>query len=315
MEYVPPGGYPIGSMVPAGTTVTVHYIITAPGPGGIKDTLCFNLAFVDTIPPVIDINLVSDTVACEVDDYAGWRQAQMDSLIAHQADFDNCGIDTIYNNGPATFTNNCGSVTVTFYVEDISGNVDSATATYTITDTTLPVLAGVPADAIIDCDDPIPAVANVTATDNCAAGLMVAFSQTNSQSANTSTCNHYDYTIIRNWSVNDGCGNVVTASQTINVEDTGLPSFDIPADTMVNCGTPIDTLTLGSYSNVADNCSSVLNITLSNIVNNGICPQGKNHPAHLDGDRPLSQRCFQNTNHHDCGHHSTDGSVPRRPHG
>ncbi len=273
VEFVPPGGYPIGSMVPAGTTVTVHYIITSPS--SVKDTLCFNISFVDTIPPVIDINLVSDTVACEVDDYAGWRQTQMDSLIAHQADFDNCGIDTIYNNGPATFTNNCGTVTVTFYVEDISGNVDSATATYTITDTTLPVLAGAPADAIIDCDDPIPSVANVTATDNCAVGLMVAFNQTNSQSANTSTCNHYDYTIIRSWSVNDGCGNIVTASQTINVEDTGLPSFDIPADTMVNCGTPIDTLTLGSYSNVADNCSSVLNITLSNIVNNGICPQAK----------------------------------------
>ncbi len=275
VEYVPPGGYPIGSNVPAGTNVTVHYIISAPGAGGIKDTLCFNLSFIDTIPPVIDINLTNATVPCESDNYAGWLQAQMDSLSANQAGFDNCGIDTIYNNGPASFTSNCGSVTVTFTVVDDSGNTDTATATYTITDTTVPLLNGVPADLVIDCDDPIPAVAVVTASDNCATGLVVAFSQTNSQSPNTATCNHYDYTIVRTWSVADGCGNSATASQTINVEDTGLPTFDIPLDTTVNCGTPTDTITLGSYSNVLDNCSSVLTITMNDVVSNGPCAQAR----------------------------------------
>lgn len=273
VEYVPPGGYPIGSNIPTGTEVTVHYIITSPT--NIKDTLCFNLSFVDTLPPSITIALESDTVGCEVDDYAGWLQNQMDSLEAHKVEFDNCGIDTIYNNGPATFTENCGSVAVTFYVEDASHNTDSYTATYTIRDNTLPVMAGVPGNIIIDCDDPIPTPAVVTATDNCAIGLLPAFTQTSSQSANLSSCNHYDYTIIRTWTANDGCGNVATSSQTINIEDTGLPSFDIPLDTTVNCGTPVDTMTLGSFSNEVDNCSSVLNITMADIANNGACAQAK----------------------------------------
>ncbi|MBI5914783.1 MAG: HYR domain-containing protein, partial [Bacteroidetes bacterium] len=265
VEFVPPGGYPIGSMVPGGTTVTVHYIITSPA--NLKDTLCFNLHFVDSIAPVINIALESDTVGCAVADYPTWLQAQMDSLTAHQNDFDNCGIDTIYNNGPATFTNNCGTVTVTFYVEDVSGNVDSETASYTTTDPVLPVLIGVPADMIINCDDPIPAMAVVTATDNCAANPTVAFSESSSLSPNTTSCNHYDYTIVRTWSTSDGCGNSVQNSQTINIEDIGLPNFDIPADTVVSCGTPVDTTTLGSYSNVTDNCSAVFTITLANVVN------------------------------------------------
>ncbi|MBI1225771.1 MAG: T9SS type B sorting domain-containing protein [Bacteroidetes bacterium] len=273
VEYVPPGGYPIGSNIPAGTQVTVHYIITSPT--NVKDTLCFNLAFIDTIPPSINIALESDSVGCEMNDYAGWLQAQMDSLEAHKTDFDNCGIDTIYNNGPATYTTNCGTVDVTFYVEDASGNIDSTSASYTVTDNTLPSLSGVPVDVIINCDDPIPIVAAVTAMDNCEAGIMAAFNQTTSQVADSSSCNHYDYTIIRTWTADDGCGNIVSETQTINVEDTGLPSFDIPADTTVNCGTPVDTLTLGSYSNVADNCSSVLDITMADVVNNGVCPQAK----------------------------------------
>lgn len=273
VEFVPPGGYPIGSNVPAGTDVTVHYIVTANT--GLKDTLCFNLSFIDTIPPLINIPLQNASVTCEADNYPAWLQAQMDSLMVHQNDFDNCGIDTIYNDGPANYTNNCGSIAVTFTVVDDSGNSDSATATYTITDGTPPVLNGVPADVIIDCDDPIPAIANVTASDNCASGLVVAFSETNSQSPNTSSCNHYDYTIVRTWSVTDGCGNTATASQTINVEDTGLPSFDIPLDTTVNCGVPTDTLALGSYSNVTDNCANVFSITLADVVNNGTCAQEK----------------------------------------
>ncbi len=273
VEYVPPGGYPIGSNIPAGTQVTVHYIITSPT--NVKDTLCFNLAFIDTIPPVIDIALESDTVACELSNYAGWLQAQMDSLEAYKAGFDNCGIDTIYNSGPATYTNNCGSVTVTFYVEDASGNVDSTTANYTIIDTTVPTLSGVPADTIIGCDEVIPLVATVTAMDNCVVGLMATFNENSSKSADSTSCNHYDYTITRSWTANDGCGNVVTETQTINVEDTGSPSFDIPADTTVNCGTPVDTLTLGSYSNAMDNCSAVLNITLADVVNNGLCAQAR----------------------------------------
>lgn len=271
VEYVPPGGYPIGSTVPAGTDVAVHYIITSPT--AVKDTLCYILSFIDTVAPVIDIALTNATSPCESDNYAGWLQAQMDSLDVHSMDFDNCGIDTIYHNGPATFTNNCGSITVTFTVVDASGNFDTATATYTITDTTPPVLVGVPANVMIDCDDPIPAVATVTANDNCAVGLVPAFSQTNSKSTDSTSCNYYDYTIVRTWTVTDGCGNPVTQSQSINIEDAGQPTFDIPADTTVNCGTPIDTIALGTYSNVSDNCSTVLNISMADVVNNGTCPQ------------------------------------------
>ncbi|MCU0345791.1 MAG: HYR domain-containing protein [Saprospiraceae bacterium] len=271
------GGYSPGALVPAGTVVTYHYWIikqlASPPTVVSTDTICFTIHFVDTVPPDIDINLTNGVATCETDNYPAWLQAQMDSLEANKAGFDNCGIDTIYNNGPASFTSNCGSITVTFTVVDVSGNTDTATATYTITDNTPPVLAGVPANVMLDCDDPIPAVATVTASDNCATGLVPTFSAINSQSSNISTCNHYDYSIVRTWTVSDGCGNTVSQSQTINVEDTEQPLFNIPADVTVNCGTPVDTLTLGSYSSLSDNCSLRFNISMSDVTNNGSCPQ------------------------------------------
>jgi Putative metal-binding motif/Secretion system C-terminal sorting domain/Trypsin-like peptidase domain/Receptor L domain len=42
-------GYSLGSQVPAGTVVTLHYIV---GGSGVLDTLCFDIAFVDGSPPI-----------------------------------------------------------------------------------------------------------------------------------------------------------------------------------------------------------------------------------------------------------------------
>lgn len=269
-SYTPPGGYGIGDSIPAGTVVDVHYIFWG-GTPLIYDTLCFQVTIVDTIPPEINTTLTSDTVLCELGDYGAWLSDHLDSLAANSTD--NCGIDGVSFVGPSSFANPCGTVVVDFFVRDSSGNMASTTASFTAIDTVGPVLSGLPPNQFINCGDPIPPPATVTATDNCIAGLLdVSFSESISQSPNDTLCNHYDYTIVRIWTAVDSCGNETEGKQIINIQDTVPPDFDIPADTIVLCGTPTDTATLGSISNIADNCAAILTVTMSETLLPGSCP-------------------------------------------
>lgn len=260
-------GYNLGSTIPSGTTVTIHYIV---GGSGVFDTLCFDIVFFDSIAPLFNYTVLSDTVSCDTADYATWVQSQLDSVMAHATD--NCSIDTIYHDGPASFADLCGEVAVTFYVVDNSGNTATQTAYYVIQDNEAPVLNGVPANVFISCTDSIPSVVSVTATDNCDVNVAVMFSQSSSQT-NNGTCTDYTYTIIRTWTATDVCGNTVEMDQVINVEDLMEPDFDIPADTTITCDMDPDTTLLGSITNITDNCDSDLTYAFDEQILTGSCPQ------------------------------------------
>ncbi|MEZ5055552.1 MAG: hypothetical protein R2879_00800 [Saprospiraceae bacterium] len=63
----------------------------------------------------------------------------------------------------------------------------------------------------------------------------------------------YNYTILRNWFVTDGCGQSVGHSQTVTVQDTQDPVFNHPAMVMVNndpgqCGAQV-TLSIDANGN------------------------------------------------------------------
>lgn len=58
-------------------------------------------------------------------------------------------------------------ITRTWTATDACGNTASATQTITVVDTTVPVLAGVPEDVILECGESVPVAPVVTATDAC----------------------------------------------------------------------------------------------------------------------------------------------------
>ncbi len=89
--------------------------------------------------------------------------------------------------------------------------------------TTDPVLVGVPGAVTTQCDA-IPAPANVTA-----GSLTVEYRQ---DRTGTDDCN---YILTRTWTVNDGCGNIVTATQMITVKDDVAPVLaGVPGDITIN---------------------------------------------------------------------------------
>jgi gliding motility-associated-like protein len=186
------------------------------------------------------------------------------------------------------------SVTRTWTATDACGNAATATQTINVIDATAPVIAALPATSTISCPA-TPAFADATATDDCGTAITLTSVDvtTNGTCAGT-------YSITRNWTAKDACGNTATASQTINVQDlTGpttttafAPSIDVNCDAIPakpelvfvdNCSTvatPVYTekiinQTLTSYSivrewNVADACGNsskfnqTVNVTIAN---------------------------------------------------
>lgn len=115
------------------------------------------------------------------------------------------------------FLNQCngtGYFVRTFTVTE--GNT-SLTCTQTINkiDNTPPVINGVPANISLNCSAPVPAPANVSATDNCGVATLY-FEEQNVQQP----CG---FIITRTWTAYDDCGNNTARTQTITVTDTAPP--------------------------------------------------------------------------------------------
>ncbi len=193
------------------------------------------------------------------------------------------------NVGTATATDNCdASVTITYLGQnstysncpnnyqitrvwratDNCGNSTTAAQIITVQDTQAPVFTSVPNHVTIQCDDLVPGIGNPTATDNCSGYVQITFL---GQSSTGGDCPQ-EYVLLRSWRAQDECGNSVTATQTITVQDTEAPVFmNPPANVTVYCSnipsTPIVT--------AQDNCSNLASVTyLGQSQSPGDCSSG-----------------------------------------
>ncbi len=76
-----------------------------------------------------------------------------------------------------------------------------------------PTINNLPADMTVNAGA-VPAVANLTATDNCDSDVNLTFEENRMEDANSN-----DYVLTRTWTAIDDCGNISTAEQVIRVED------------------------------------------------------------------------------------------------
>ena len=138
----------------------------------------------------------------------------------------------------ATATDNCSAVTVTLEVDTVfgdcpnsfvmerrftamdgCGNTSVRTQTITVTDDEAPVFnEALPEDVLAECHA-VPEAAILTASDNCT-DVEVVFSE----DTLATECDQA-YTLTRTWVADDGCGPVLSHTQTVEVVDTTAPSF------------------------------------------------------------------------------------------
>ena len=153
----------------------------------------------------------------------------------------------------------------TWSAQDACGNTTTATQAITVQDVTPPNVFSIPLDALVSCAN-IPAVQSPTASDNCDASPTITY---NGATKINGPCPN-SYTLKRQWTISDDCGNTNTAVQTIVVQDVVPPVFnEVPVNVTVSCqsipavGSPIAT----------DDCAASVNIIFNGQTRqNGACP-------------------------------------------
>ncbi|WP_306644043.1 HYR-like domain-containing protein [Sanyastnella coralliicola] len=225
-----------------GCPYTIERTWTVMDDCGNADSYTQTLSVVDNTDPVLVGAPADETVECDAVPGVPTVSAT-----------DNCADNLMVTFVEVIEDLECGYLIYrTWSTEDECGNTASATQEITVVDTTAPVLVGVPADAIAECDD-IPEVAVVTATDNCTEDLTVSFiEETIDQECG--------YLIIRTWTVHDECDNTTSESQVISVVDTTAPVIvSAPEDATVQC----DEVPGVGTIEATDNCDNMLTVDVA----------------------------------------------------
>ncbi len=175
---------------------------------------------------------------------------------------DACGTATVTFRD--SVSNNCAGAQIivrTWTAADECGNSSQGAQTITVRDVTKPALV-VPPNLVLECpaDTSTNATGRATAQDACSEAV-IAHSDTVSKGCGGTEV------ISRRWTATDGCGNSVSAVQTITVRDTTLPSLVLPADLVLECPADISTNATG-IARGQDACGNVA-ITFQDSVTNG----------------------------------------------
>ncbi|MEM1321184.1 MAG: proprotein convertase P-domain-containing protein [Bacteroidota bacterium] len=147
-------------------------------------------------------------------------------------------------------------------VTDRCGNQDSSVQIITVQDTLAPMITGIPAGAVVECDQ-VPMPVPGQAIDNCDPSPMLSFSE----SRLDGNCED-NYILRRVWTATDRCGNQDSSIQIINVVDQTAPVLEAaPADTLVNC----DALPTAPTLAASDNCDPMPVVSFTESRSDGIC--------------------------------------------
>lgn len=126
-----------------------------------------------------------------------------------------------------------------------------------------------PGDLSVSCDQPIdpPGTGTPTVGDECDNTVDVGFSD----SEVPGVCPQ-ERVITRTWTATDADGQSASCMQTITVEDNTPPVITCPMDVTIDCAVSTDPSNTGSAS-ATDNCDLVVDVTFSDSVAPGGCPQ------------------------------------------
>jgi hypothetical protein len=211
---------------------------------------------------------ITAPAAVEVSNDAGECFATIADLGTPSTD-DNCGVQSVVNDAPATFP--VGVTTVTWTVTDINSNTATATQLVTVTDDedpsiTAPAAMEVSNDAG-ECFATIADLGAPSTDDNCGVQSVVNDAPSTFPVGVTTVT----------WTVTDINSNTATATQLVTVTDNEIPTIEapvsltIPADatscsaSAINLGTPVtgDNCSVASVTNNAPDAFPIGSTTIT----------------------------------------------------
>lgn len=221
-----------------------------------------NIVIRDTQMPTFTVP-ANVTISCDQDH----EDLTLTGDVTDEADNCDMMLEATYtdDNSGLTGCSNTGTIIRTWTLEDACGRLNTQVQTIIVEDTVAPTITDVPADVTVECDD-IPLAMTPTVDDNCDDNVVVLLSETTTAGACQDT-----YTITREWTATDACGNSMIATQTIAVEDTTDPILsDTPADVTVECGDPL--ITTPPTITATDNCATMPTVVDMETSTAGTCP-------------------------------------------
>lgn len=229
----------------------------------LNDTMCIQMITVqDTTPPsivcpmdmTVDCGDPIDTMSLGMPMVSDACSDMVSITFSDQMMGGTCGNEMVINR--------------TFTATDQCANMDTCVQQITIQDMTMPTFDG-PArnDTMVSCIENVPASVTIGATDDCGSTFMIGSTQT----ITDSTCIN-KLIINRKWLVMDACGNRDSLEQEITVNDDVTPALVCPMNLTIDC--PGDTTVANTgMAMVSDNCMGAVDLTYSDVVTPGNCPQ------------------------------------------
>ena len=237
---------------------------------GCTDTYDFDITVGDLAAPTF-LNCPTSTlrVGNDVDDCSALVNWSIPAAV------DNCDQNVTVNQtaGPTPGSSIAvgTTFTVTYTATDDAGNSSTCSFDVEVVDTQAPELDAdivMPGDLTVECDA-IPAafvLTNDDASDNCTASgdLVVDYQEVSDQDPDESVCGHYNYGLVRTWTVTDEAGNAFVHVQNITVEDTTDPEavcldITVTLDLFGNASITPDEIDGGS----SDNCAAAAFLDLA----------------------------------------------------
>lgn len=230
--------------------------VTVTDASGNSNSCGVSFTVVDTIPPVIisgpALGIISSDANC---------QGAVPNVVPNIVAMDNCtptNALVITQNPVAGTLVGLGQHTITVTVTDAAGNPTSGTLSFTVADTTPPVIASLPAPITVssdaNCQGAVPnVVGSVVANDNCTPANALIITQNPVAGTSLGLGQH---TIVV--TVKDASGNPATGNVSFTVIDTTAPTItSLPAPITVssdaNCQGTVPNVVGSVVAN--DNCT------------------------------------------------------------
>ncbi len=155
----------------------------------------------------------------------------------------------------------CGNMEINLEVS-LNGCTNYTTGFLLIEDNTQPTLSGVPSDVTVECES-VPSAASPTASDNCDTSVSIVYNESRTDGSCADS-----YTLTRNWTATDECGNSKTETQIITVEDNTQPTLSgVPSDVTVEC----ESVPSAASPTASDNCDASVSIVYNENRTDGSC--------------------------------------------
>lgn len=265
---------------------------------GNRSTATQNVTIVDKLAPKFTTALQNITISC----------SQLAQVVKPSA-IDNCNNGVAITLKEIKINGTCiDSYTIKreWTATDLCGNAATVTQTVTVHDKVAPIIFGVPSNITVNCGQLYPVSTNVKGLDNCDKLVDITFKETKTNGNCTDS-----YTLLREWTAADNCGNTAKKTQLVTVRDNSAPIFTTFAPNLTvdcqavpppvkpgavdNCdkeidikyteekipGQCIDNYTLLRTWIAADNCGNTKSMTQSIIVRDVIAPKITGVPTNM----------------------------------